>query len=163
MAELAACRAVSVPVLSTATVRTRARSSSAWPPLMSTPSRAARPTAETTATGMEMTSEHGQATISSASARYSHVSTSPPERDRDDDDRERGREHQRRVDAREAVDEALRRRPRALRLLDQRGDARERGVLGRRGRAHRQRALGVERAGEDRVCPAPCRPGPTRR
>ena len=61
-----------------ATVRTRARSSSAWPPLTSTPSRAARPTAETTATGIEMTSEHGQATMSSASARYSHVSTSPP-------------------------------------------------------------------------------------
>jgi hypothetical protein len=45
---------------------------------MSTPSRAARPTAETTATGMEMTSEHGQATMSSASARYSQVSRSPP-------------------------------------------------------------------------------------
>ena len=66
-----------MPVLSTATVLTRARSSSAWPPLMSTPSRAARPTAETTATGMEMTSEHGQATMSSASARYTHVSKSP--------------------------------------------------------------------------------------
>ncbi len=60
---------VSVPVLSIATVRTRARSSSAWPPLIRMPRRAAPPTAETTATGTEITSEHGQATISSASAR----------------------------------------------------------------------------------------------
>ena len=85
--ELRACRAVSVPVLSIATVLTRARSSRAWPPLMSTPSRAARPTAETTATGIEITSEHGQATISSASARYSQVSTLAAERDRDDERR----------------------------------------------------------------------------
>ena len=120
---------VSVPVLSMATVRIRARSSSAWPPLISTPSRAARPTAETTATGMEMTSEHGQATMSSASARYSHVSQLTAERDRNEDERERGGEDQRRVDAREAVDEAFRRRPRALRLLHQRGDARQRRVL----------------------------------
>ena len=154
---------VSVPVLSIATVRTRARSSSAWPPLMSTPSRAARPTAETTATGMEMTSEHGQATMSSASARYSHVSQIAAERDRNDDDRERGGEHERRVDAREAVDEALGRRARALRLLDQRGDARERGVLRGLGRAHRQRALRVERARRRPCCLAACRPGPTRR
>ena len=33
-----------------------------------TPRRAAAPIAETTATGIEITSEHGQATISSASA-----------------------------------------------------------------------------------------------
>ena len=61
--------AVSVPVLSSVTTRMRARSSSASPPLISTPLRAAAPIAEITATGIEITSEHGQATISSASAR----------------------------------------------------------------------------------------------
>ena len=69
---------MSVPVLSSATARTRPRSSSAWPPLIRMPRRAAPPTAETTATGTEITSEHGQATISSASARYSQVPLSPP-------------------------------------------------------------------------------------
>jgi hypothetical protein len=64
--------------LSIATVRTRARSSSAWPPFTSTPSRAARPTAETTATGIEMTREHGHATMSSARPRYVQVSKLPP-------------------------------------------------------------------------------------
>ena len=110
-----------------------------------------------------MTSEHGQATMSSASARYSHVSQIAAERDRNDGDRERGGEDERRVDAREAVDEALRRRARALRLLDQRGDARQRGVLRGLGHAHRQRALRVERAGEHRAAGAACRRGPTRR
>ena len=81
---------VSVPVLSSATARTRPRSSSAWPPLIRMPRRAAPPTAETTATGTEITSEHGQATISSASARYSHVSASPPNSERDGGEQQRG-------------------------------------------------------------------------
>ncbi len=77
---LASCGvpSVSVPVLSTATVSMRPSASSASPPLTSTPARAAPPTADTTATGTEITSAHGHATMSSASARYSQVSRSPP-------------------------------------------------------------------------------------
>ena len=50
------------------------------------------------------------------------------ERNRHEEHGERGDEHQRRVDAREAVDEALRRSLRALGLLDERDDARQGGL-----------------------------------
>ena len=102
------------------------------------PRRAAPPTAETTATGTEITSEHGQATISSASARYSHVSASPPNASGTVASSSAAREHDRRVDRGEAVDEALGGRAAALGLLDERGDARERRVRGRPGRAARR-------------------------
>ena len=79
---------VSVPVLSSATTRIRAEVLQRLAALdRARRSRAAAPIAETTATGMEITSEHGQATISSASARYSQVEPSPPSSDRDRDER----------------------------------------------------------------------------
>jgi hypothetical protein len=68
---------VRVPVLSTATTRTRARASRKAPPLTRMPSRAARVTAATTAVGTEMTSAHEQETTSTTSPRYSHVRGSP--------------------------------------------------------------------------------------
>ncbi len=70
------------------------------------------------------------------------------ERDPEEQDGERPGEHQGRVHACEAVDEALRRRARALRLVHERRDPREGGVAGRPRGAHRQRALRVQRPGE---------------
>ncbi len=60
---------VSVPVLSNARLRTAASRSRCAPPLMSTPRRAPAASADTTATGVAMTSAHGQAITSSTSAR----------------------------------------------------------------------------------------------
>jgi len=69
---------VRVPVLSNATHRTEASRSRCAPPLMRTPARAAAVSADTMDTGVEMTSAHGQATTSSAIARYPHTDGSPP-------------------------------------------------------------------------------------
>ena len=69
---------VSVPVLSNATLRTDASRSRCAPPLMSTPRRAPAASADTMATGVAMTSAHGQAMTSSTSARYSHTDHSSP-------------------------------------------------------------------------------------
>ena len=60
---------VSVPVLSNETTRIDARSSRMIPPLISTPDWAARARAETTVTGVDSTSAHGQAMTSTSSAR----------------------------------------------------------------------------------------------
>ena len=64
---------VSVPVLSNATVFTRAMSSSAAPPLTRMPIRVAAPIADTIDTGVEITSAQGHAITSSTSALYTHV------------------------------------------------------------------------------------------
>ena len=68
------------------------------------------------------------------------------EQDRDHGERERSDEDERRVDAREAVDETLRRRAAPLRLLDQLDDARDRRIGGETRGAHDERAELVERA-----------------
>ena len=60
---------VIVPVLSTARARSLPTASRNAPPLMSTPRRAIAVRPETTETGVEMTSAHGQAMTSSTSAR----------------------------------------------------------------------------------------------
>ena len=60
---------VSVPVLSNARLRTAASRSRCAPPLMRTPRRAPAASADTTATGVAITSAHGQAITSSTSAR----------------------------------------------------------------------------------------------
>ena len=60
---------VSVPVLSNATQRTPASRSRCAPPLISTPLRAAAASADTTETGVEITSAHGQEMTRSTSAR----------------------------------------------------------------------------------------------
>ena len=59
---------VSVPVLSNATPRIAAACSRCAPPLTSTPAADERPSADTIATGVEITSAHGQARMSRASA-----------------------------------------------------------------------------------------------
>ncbi|MCY1414360.1 hypothetical protein D9M71_298080 [compost metagenome] len=59
-------------------------------------------------------------------------------------------DHRRRVDAREAVDEALGRRPRALRLFHRMDDARQGAVVGAARHAVFQRAFAVDGAGEQR-------------
>ena len=59
---------VSVPVLSKATVRSWRACSRYTPPLMSTPSCAARASALTTVAGVAITSAQGQAMTSSTSA-----------------------------------------------------------------------------------------------
>ncbi|SKY38851.1 Uncharacterised protein [Mycobacteroides abscessus subsp. abscessus] len=69
--------AVSVPVLSSATSRTRPIASSAAPPLTSTPSLLAAPIAATTVTGTEIASAHGEAATSTTSARSIQVTGSP--------------------------------------------------------------------------------------
>ena len=60
-------------------------------------------------------------------------------------------DHRRRVDAREALDERLRRRPLRLRLLDQVNDPRERRVAAEPRHAHLERAAAVDGAGEHLV------------
>ena len=85
------------------------------------------------------------------------------EQRRDDRDEQRGDEDQRRVDAREAVDEALGRRLAALRLGDELGDARERRVRRRRVTRTVSAPCGVQRAGEDRVAGLLVDRAPTRR
>ena len=60
---------VRVPVLSSATVRTRASASRAAPPLISAPERVAAPIAATTVTGTEMANAHGAAATSTTSER----------------------------------------------------------------------------------------------
>ena len=67
---------VSVPVLSNATTRTPASRSSAAPPLISTPWRAADASADISDTGVAITSAHGQPTTSVTSPRYSQASAS---------------------------------------------------------------------------------------
>ena len=71
MAVTAGLPAVSVPVLSKATMFTLASRSSWAPPFTSTPIWASRVRALTTVTGMLMISAQGQAMISIASPRYS--------------------------------------------------------------------------------------------
>src|SRR5699024_7134050 len=64
---------VKVPVLSKAIVLIAPAFSKNVPPFMSTPFLAAFPIADTIATGVEITSAQGQATISKASTLYVHV------------------------------------------------------------------------------------------
>jgi hypothetical protein len=59
---------VRVPVLSKASALSLPAASSAAPPFMRMPRLEAAPIPETTVTGVEMTSAHGQAMMSSASA-----------------------------------------------------------------------------------------------
>ncbi len=68
---------VRVPVLSSATPRTRPRASRAAPPLTSTPCLLAAPIAATTVTGMEIASAHGEAATSTTRARSIQVPGSP--------------------------------------------------------------------------------------
>ncbi len=63
----------------------------------------------------------------------------------------RQHEHRRRVDAREPLDQRLRRRPLRLRALDQVDDPRERGVAPQPRHADVERAAAVDRPGEHRV------------
>ena len=72
----------------------------------------------------------------------------PGPRDRN---QHRDDEHRRRVDRGEAVDEALRRRPVPLGLLDRVNDPRQRGVGRQRRHLDLEQTVLVDRAGEDRV------------
>ena len=125
---------VSVPVLSNATARTAASRSRWAPPLISTPFRAAAESADTIDTGVEITSAHGQEMTSRTSARYSHVAgIGAADERRDNRDQDRQRNHRRRIDAREAIDERLHRRAARLRRLDQVNDARQPRIAARCG------------------------------
>ena len=141
---------VSVPVLSTTSVSMRPARSSAAALRMSTPARAPAPLPTMIAVGVARPSAQGQAITSTATAR---------------DQRGRARSpviHHVRANVssaittttgtktpRHGVGEALDRRLRALRFLDQPDDARERGVRADAGRAAAQQPCRVERAGID--------------
>ena len=91
------------------------------PPLIRMPRRAAPPTAETTATGTEI-DQRARAGDDQQRERPVQPGVERRRRTRAATaaTQQRGDEHHRRVDAREAVDEALRGRAAALRLLDER-------------------------------------------
>jgi hypothetical protein len=73
-------------------------------------------------------------------------------------------EHGGRVDRREAVDEALRRRAAALGLLDRMDDPRQRRMSPAGAVTSNSKVPDlVDSAGEDRVARLPCRPGCSRR
>ncbi len=98
-------------------------------PLMRIPSCAPRPVPTMSAVGVASPSAQGQAMISTATAAEkaavgSPVTTSQPARVASE-----SAEHDRDEDARDAIDETLDRRLPRLRLGDEPGDLRERGLL----------------------------------
>ena len=143
---------VTVPVLSSTTVSTRRVDSRTSGPLMSRPSCAPRPVPTISAVGVASPSAHGQAMISTATAAVNaklalspvpsqkpSVATASP--------MTIGHEH-----AGDAVGEALHRRLAGLRVGDELGDLRERGVGADLGRADDEAAAGVDgRAGDLRA------------
>ncbi len=75
----------------------------------------------------------------------------PSSQRRHDGDQRGKHHHGRRVDARESIDEGLRRRAFGLRGLDQMDDARQRRVAAQRRRDDLERAMPVDRSGEHLV------------
>jgi hypothetical protein len=119
---------------------------------MRTPRRAAAASADTSATGVEMTSAHG-----TGDDEQHEPAIDPRHRRAPADERRHGRDERRqhdddgRVDAREAIDEGLRRRALGLRGLDQVDDARKRRVADQPGGLHLDGAVPVDGAGEHLV------------
>ena len=85
------------------------------------------------------------------------------EQRRHDGDSHRQRNDGRGVDAREALDECLRRGALRLRLFDQMNDAGQRRIAPGSRDAHVERAAPVDRCRQTPRRPAPCRPAATRR
>ena len=121
---------VSVPVLSTTSVSTRASSSSASAFLISTPALAPRPVPTMIAIGVARPSAHGQAMISTATALTSACAKrgSGPNAAHTTNVDHRGGDHRRHEVGRDAIGEPLNRRARALRLADHPHDLREQRV-----------------------------------
>ena len=155
---------VSVPVLSNATQRTR--------PARSRCSAALDEHALARGAGQRRDDRHRRRDDERARARHDeqHERAVDPRRAspvkserRHDGHGRRQRDDRRRVDAREALDERLRRRALGLRPLDQVNDARQRRVAPEPRHADVERAAAVDRAGEHLVARPPCRPAATRR
>ena len=125
---------VSVPVLSTTSVSTFSRRSSASAERISTPAPAPLPTPTMIDIGVARPSAHGQAMISTETAAIRRIGEgrrrSPDRPGREGEQRDG--DHRRHEPAGHDVGEALDRRARALRLGDHGDDAREHGVRRRR-------------------------------
>ena len=142
---------VMVPVLSSTAASTTCVASSTSPPLITMPSWAPRPVPTMIAVGVASPSAHGQAMISTATAAVNAWSAGLPERQPGHERDHRDHEHDGHEHRRDAVGQALHRRLRALGLLDQARDLRQRGVVADPGGLDDQPAAGVERGAEHRV------------
>ena len=142
---------VMVPVLSRTAASTTWVASSTSPPLITMPSCAPRPVPTMIAVGVARPSAQGQAMIRTATAAVNAWSAGLPSAQPDQQRDQRDHEHGRHEHRRDAVGQALHRRLRALRLLDQARDLRQRGVVADPGRLHDQPAGRVQRRAEHRV------------
>ena len=154
---------VTVPVLSSTIVSTRRVDSRISGPLISRPSCAPRPVPTSSAVGVASPSAHGQAMISTATAAVNansaRLAGAEPEAERRDGEPD----HDRDEDAGDAVGQPLDRRLAGLRVGDEPGDLRERGVGADPRGAHDQPAAGVDGRARDLVARAASRPARTRR
>ena len=145
---------VSVPVLSTTSVSTVSRRSSASAFLMSTPAEAPRPVPTMMAMGVASPSAHGHAMISTAMAlsrasakRGSGPQTYQPTNGRDGHD-----DYRRHEPARHRIGEPLDGRPRPLRLAYHPDNLREHGIAPDALRTHDEASRPVDgRAGDSAV------------
>ena len=141
---------VSVPVLSSATVRIVPSCSNASPDLMTTPNFDADPIALMTVTGTAIASAQGEAATRTTRARSIQVDGSPTS-EAEQCDEGGGDEDCRHQGLGDAVSQA---RPLTLSgvgLFDERHDLRQRVVGPRGGRLYAQRRGAVDRSGGDRV------------
>ena len=134
------CPVVTVPVLSSTTVSIARDDSSAWYPLMKTPSCAPRPDATTRAAGVASPSAHGQAMISTASAALNACPAVLPASSHPASVGRRTGQHARDEHRADPVGETLDARLPGLRLLDQRDQVSKLGVPAHLDRAHHQTA-----------------------
>ena len=140
---------VTVPVLSSTIVSMRRVDSRISGPLISSPSCAPRPVPTISAVGVASPRAHGQAMISTATAAVNaNVALCPVPSQKPSvamRDREDGRDE----DAGDPVGEPLHRRLAGLRLGDEPGDLRQRGVAADLGGADDQASAGVDRRAGD--------------
>ena len=147
-------RSSACPSCRTRRCRRRLDRSSTSPPLISTPRAAPRPVPTMIAVGVARPRAHGQAMISTATAASRPAPGSPAKSDPAGEGEQRHHQDDRNEHPRDPVGQALHRGLRALRLLDQAHDLRQRGVGAHRGGPHGEHALGLT------VAAATSSPGP---